>query len=66
MQQLELGYYEKDFDATAFELYGIGAEYEPLLLDSVADKRTAVLEVRTQSRYIDQSFCVFPCNLAKP
>ena len=45
MQRLEPGYYEKDFDAVAYELSQPSPDSEELIMESVAEQRTAVLEV---------------------
>lgn len=45
VQRLEPGYYEKDFDAVAYELSQLSPDSEELIMESVAEQRTAVLEV---------------------
>lgn len=45
LQRLEAGYYEKDFDAVAYELSHLSLDTEELIMESIAERRTAVLEV---------------------
>jgi hypothetical protein len=55
MQRLEPGYYEKDFDALAYELSQLSPDSEELIMESVAEQRTAVLEVLLKTHSLPSS-----------